>query len=64
MTSRELLEILRGLSDCHLVSADIVEVAPAYDHAGITSIAASHAAYELITIMSKQIAPVRWGMTQ
>ena len=27
MTSRELLEILRGLADCQLVSADIVEVA-------------------------------------
>jgi agmatinase len=38
-----------------------VEVAPAYDHADITSVAVSHAAYELITIMSRQIAPVRWG---
>lgn len=28
MTSRELLEILRGLASCHLVSADVVEVAP------------------------------------
>ncbi|MGW1293622.1 agmatinase [Streptomyces sp. NPDC002533] len=56
LTSRELLEILRGLSSCHLVSADLVEVAPAYDHAEITSVAASHAAYELTTIMSRQIA--------
>ncbi len=47
MTSRELLEILRGLSSCNLVSADVVEVAPAYDHAEITSVAASHTAYEL-----------------
>ncbi|MEU3188838.1 agmatinase [Streptomyces sp. NPDC006923] len=61
LTSRELLEILRGLTECHLVSADLVEVAPAYDHADITAVAASHAAYELITIMSRQIAPVRWG---
>ncbi|WP_240510386.1 arginase family protein, partial [Streptomyces albus] len=29
LTSRELLEIIRGLADCHLVSADLVEVAPA-----------------------------------
>ncbi|GAA2265624.1 agmatinase [Streptomyces amakusaensis] len=63
LTSRELLEIVRGLADCRLVSADIVEVAPAYDHADITSVAASHAAYELITIMSKQMAPARWGGT-
>lgn len=59
LTSRELLEILRGLSSCHLVSADLVEVAPAYDHAEITSVAASHTAYELTTIMSRQIAEGR-----
>jgi agmatinase len=59
MTSRELLEILRGLASCNLVSADVVEVAPAYDHAEITSVAASHTAYELTTIMSRQIAEAR-----
>ena len=59
MTSRELLEILRGLASCNLVSADVVEVAPAYDHAEITSVAASHTAYELTTIMSRQIADAR-----
>ncbi len=61
MTSREVLEILRGLIGCRLVSADLVEVAPAYDHAEITSIAASHIAYELITIMSAQVAMERAG---
>ncbi|MCQ8827727.1 agmatinase [Streptomyces samsunensis] len=60
LTSRELLEIVRGLADCHLVSADLVEVAPAYDHAEITSVAASHTAYELVTVMSRQIAFFRW----
>lgn len=59
LTSRELLEIVRGLSSCNLVSADLVEVAPAYDHAEITSVAASHAAYELTTIMTRQIADAR-----
>ena len=59
MTSRELLEILRGLASCNLVSADVVEVAPAYDHAEITSVAASQTAYELTTIMSRQIAAAR-----
>lgn len=59
LTSRELLEIIRGLSSCHLVSADVVEVAPAYDHAEITSVAASHTAYELTTIMSRQISAAR-----
>ncbi|MFI0820522.1 agmatinase [Streptomyces sp. NPDC021098] len=59
LTSRELLEILRGLAGCHLVSADVVEVAPAYDHAEITAVAASHTAYELTTIMARQIAQSR-----
>ncbi|MFE2597814.1 agmatinase [Streptomyces sp. NPDC059396] len=59
LTSRELLEIIRGLASCHLVSADVVEVAPAYDHAEITSVAASHTAYELTTIMSRQTAEAR-----
>jgi agmatinase len=61
MTSRELLEILRGLAGCRLVSADVVEVAPAYDHAEITAVAASHTAYELTTLMSRQIAESRTG---
>ncbi|WP_194897924.1 agmatinase [Catenulispora pinisilvae] len=52
MTSRELLEILRGLDDLNLVGADVVEVAPAYDHAEITSIAAAHVAYDLVTLLA------------
>ena len=34
------------------MGADIVEVAPAYDHAEITGIAASHVAYELLSVMA------------
>lgn len=47
LTSRELLEILRGLAGINLVGADLVEVSPAYDHADITGVAASHTLYEL-----------------
>ena len=36
----------------NIVGADIVEVAPAYDHAEITGVAASHVAYELVTLMA------------
>ena len=54
ISSRELLGIIRSLDQVNLVGADIVEVAPAYDHAQITGIAASHLAYELITLMAKQ----------
>ncbi|MER5753233.1 agmatinase [Streptomyces sp. NPDC002088] len=52
LTSRELLEILRGLAGSRLVGADVVEVAPAYDHAEITSVAASHVAYDLISLLA------------
>jgi agmatinase len=54
MTSRELLEILRGLAGCDLVGADVVELAPAYDHAEITAIAASHVTYDLVTLLSQR----------
>jgi agmatinase len=51
-TSRELLGILRGLRGKNVVGADVVEVAPAYDHADITSIAAANVAYELLSLMA------------
>ncbi|MFI7166623.1 agmatinase [Rhodococcus erythropolis] len=52
MTSRELLNTLRGLVGLNVVGADIVEVAPAYDHAEITGIAAAHVAYELLSVLA------------
>src|SRR4051812_28852030 len=52
MTSRELLHCLRNLVGVNLVGADIVEVAPAYDHAEITGIAAAHVAYELLSVLA------------
>ncbi len=51
LSSRELLEILRGLSDLDVVGADLVEVAPAYDHAEITGIAAAHVIYDMLSIL-------------
>jgi len=56
LTSRELLAIVRGLDTLNLVGADIVEVAPAYDHADITGIAAAHVAYELLSAMAPRPA--------
>ncbi|WP_341953214.1 agmatinase [Salinibacterium sp. TMP30] len=56
MTSRELLTMLRALRNVNIVGADIVEVAPAYDHAQITAVAASHVAYEIISAMTPDSA--------
>ena len=49
LSSRELLATLRSFARLNLVGADIVEVAPAYDHAQITGIAAAHVGYELLS---------------
>jgi agmatinase len=54
LTSRELLAILRGFADLDLVGADVVEVAPAYDHAEVTGIAASHVIYELLSALARR----------
>ncbi|MFJ2552064.1 agmatinase [Microbacterium sp. NPDC087591] len=56
LTSRELLRILRALRTQHIVGADVVEVSPAYDHAQMTGIAASHAVYELVCLLAAQVA--------
>jgi agmatinase len=47
--------MLRGMSGLNLVGADIVEVSPAYDHAEVTAVAASHLAYELVTSMALRV---------
>ncbi|QSE95804.1 agmatinase [Rhodococcus pseudokoreensis] len=54
MTSRELLDIVRGFDGLNLVGADIVEVSPAYDHAEITGVAAANLAYEFVSLLAKR----------
>jgi agmatinase len=53
MTSRELVNVLRGLAGVKIVSADVVEVAPAYDHAELTSLAAATLIYEIINLIAR-----------
>lgn len=53
LSSRELINILRGLAGLKIVSADVVEVAPVYDHAEITSLAAATLAYEIVNLLIK-----------
>ncbi len=56
MTSRELLEILRGLRGLNIVGADVVEVSPEYDHAQLSGLAASHVAYDIISLLAENKA--------
>lgn len=51
ITTRELFTVLRQLAGLNIVGGDVVEVAPAYDHAGVTGLAAAHTAWELLTLM-------------
>ena len=51
LSSRELVNIIRGLKGLNLIAADIVEVAPAYDHAELTSLAAATIAFEMINLL-------------
>ena len=53
MTTREIVNVIRGLSGLNLISADVVEVSPAYDHAEVTSLAAATIVYELINLFAK-----------
>ena len=51
-TTRELLSILDGLEGLRVIGADVVEVAPAYDNAGETTVlAAAEVAHSLMTLM-------------
>ncbi|KAF8652591.1 hypothetical protein AX16_004312 [Volvariella volvacea WC 439] len=53
-STRELRTILRGLDGLKIVSADIVEVAPAYDtNAELTTMAAADVLFEVLSVMAK-----------
>jgi len=54
LTSRELQLILRGLDAVNVVGADVVEVAPAYDHAELTALAAANVVYELLGVLARR----------
>jgi agmatinase len=52
LSSRELMRFVRGFTGTNLVGVDIVEVAPAYDHAEVTGIAAANLAYEFVSLFA------------
>jgi len=52
LSSAQALAILRGLGDLDPVGMDVVEVAPAYDHAGITALAAATLAHDYLCLLA------------
>ena len=54
-TTRELIQILRGIEGLNIVGADVVEVSPAYDDRGEgTALAGAQVAYEIMTSIVKR----------
>ena len=51
-TSAEAVSLIRGLQGLHLIGADIVEVAPAFDPTGVTALLASNIAYEVLSLLA------------
>jgi agmatinase len=47
------MRFVRGFAGTNLVGVDIVEVAPAYDHAEMTGVAAANLAYEFVSLLAK-----------
>lgn len=56
-TSREVKRIIRGLAGLNFVGADIVEVAPVYDHAEITGTAAADLVHDFLSMFMSQLPP-------
>ncbi|KAG7442371.1 Arginase/deacetylase [Guyanagaster necrorhizus] len=56
-TTREMKQIIRGLAGLNIIGADIVEVAPAYDHADITGIAAADLVHDFLVAMQIDAPP-------
>jgi agmatinase len=50
LTSAEVLRLLRSLKGANIVGADVVEVLPAHDPAGITSLLAAHILFEVLAL--------------
>jgi agmatinase len=52
LTSRDIVELVRGLRGLRLVSFDIVEVSPPYDSSEITALLAANLAYEFLMLLA------------
>jgi agmatinase len=53
LTSREIMDLVRGLRGLEIVGFDVVEVAPAYDTAEITALLAANLVYEFLMVLAE-----------
>ena len=54
LTTDKALQIIRALGKLNLVAFDLMEVAPAYDHAEVTSLAAATLVLEMLHVLASQ----------
>ena len=59
LTTSQAREILRGLAGIHVIGADLVEVAPPYDHSAITALAGATLALDFLCLFAR--SPARQG---
>lgn len=52
-TSREIMQLVRGLNQVPLVGFDVVEVSPPYDVSEVTALLASNLIYEFASVLAK-----------
>jgi len=57
LSTAQAQRIIRGLGDIDFVGMDLVEVAPDYDHAEITALAAAHLLHDYLCMRSQNIEP-------
>jgi agmatinase len=56
LTTREGLDLLRGLAGIHIVGGDVVEVAPPYDATANTAHAGAQMLFEILSLMCVRLA--------
>jgi len=52
LSSNQALQIVRGLQGINIVGLDLVEVAPSYDHAEVTSLAAATLMLDMLHVLA------------
>jgi agmatinase len=59
LTPAQAFDIIRHLGELNIVGADVVEVAPAYDHAEVTALNAATIAHDILCLLAEKKGAVR-----
>jgi arginase family enzyme len=61
MSTLDALQTLRGLRGLDIVGGDVVEVAPPFDHGGITALAGAWIMFEVLCLVAESPSARRTG---